>query len=60
MYKEKLEQQIEELRIRMYELYNNNPADEELVRISQELDDLLNRFRKRTAANVQIDMNRVN
>ncbi|MGP4060729.1 Spo0E family sporulation regulatory protein-aspartic acid phosphatase [Halobacillus sp. H74] len=59
MYKEKLEQQIEELRIRMYELYNNNPADEELVRISQELDGLLNRFRKRTA-DVQIDMNRVN
>ncbi|MGR9047299.1 aspartyl-phosphate phosphatase Spo0E family protein [Halobacillus faecis] len=43
-YKVRLEQQIEELRARMYEIYNNNPKDEELLRISQELDDLLNRF----------------
>ncbi|MBH0231283.1 aspartyl-phosphate phosphatase Spo0E family protein [Halobacillus yeomjeoni] len=45
-YKQLLEGQIEELRIRMYEIYNNNPTDKELVRISQELDDLLNKFRK--------------
>lgn len=45
-YKERLERQIEELRVRMYEIYNNNPTDSELLRISQELDDLLNRFRK--------------
>ncbi|RDY72768.1 Spo0E family sporulation regulatory protein-aspartic acid phosphatase [Halobacillus sp. SY10] len=43
-YKVRLEQQIEELRTRMYEIYNNNPTDDELLRISQELDDLLNRF----------------
>ncbi|MYL50631.1 Spo0E family sporulation regulatory protein-aspartic acid phosphatase [Halobacillus litoralis] len=43
-YKERLEKQIEELRVRMYEIYNNNPTDAELLRISQELDDLLNRF----------------
>jgi hypothetical protein len=45
-YKVRLEQQIEELRTRMYDIYNSNPTDAELVRISQELDDLLNRFRK--------------
>ncbi|WP_394219403.1 aspartyl-phosphate phosphatase Spo0E family protein [Halobacillus trueperi] len=45
-YKVVLEQQIEELRTRMYEIYNNNPTDAELLRISQELDDLLNRFRE--------------
>ncbi|ELK46435.1 aspartyl-phosphate phosphatase Spo0E family protein [Halobacillus sp. ACCC02827] len=44
-YKEKLERQIEELRVRMYDIYNQNPNDEELLRVSQELDDLLNRFR---------------
>lgn len=49
-YKEMLERQIEELRIRMYEIYNNNPTDEELLRISQELDDLLNKFRNSPSA----------
>lgn len=43
-YKARLEQQIEELRTQMYELYNQNPTDEELVQISQELDNLLNKF----------------
>ncbi|WP_035508461.1 aspartyl-phosphate phosphatase Spo0E family protein [Halobacillus karajensis] len=42
-YKEHLEQQIEELRSHMYEIYKNNPEDEELLKISQELDELLNR-----------------
>ncbi|MCA1010296.1 aspartyl-phosphate phosphatase Spo0E family protein [Halobacillus halophilus] len=45
-YKARLEKQIEELRIRMYEIYNQNPTDDELVEISQELDDLLNKFGK--------------
>ncbi|MGP4077857.1 aspartyl-phosphate phosphatase Spo0E family protein [Halobacillus sp. K22] len=45
-YKARLEKQIEELRIRMYEIYNQNPTDEELVQISQELDELLNKFGK--------------
>ncbi|SFG24760.1 Spo0E like sporulation regulatory protein [Halobacillus alkaliphilus] len=45
-YKARLEKQIEELRIRMYDIYNQNPTDEELVQISQELDDLLNKFGK--------------
>ncbi|SFJ74311.1 Spo0E like sporulation regulatory protein [Halobacillus dabanensis] len=45
-YKFRLEQQIEELRMRMYDIYDSNPTDAELIRISQELDDLLNKFRK--------------
>ncbi len=43
-YKERLEKQIEELRKHMYDIYNKNPEDPELLRISQDLDDLLNRF----------------
>ncbi|WP_226584763.1 aspartyl-phosphate phosphatase Spo0E family protein [Halobacillus litoralis] len=45
-YKNRLEEQIEELRLRMYEIHNKNSEDTELLRISQELDDLLNRFRE--------------
>ncbi|MFQ3544096.1 aspartyl-phosphate phosphatase Spo0E family protein [Halobacillus rhizosphaerae] len=45
MDKQKLETQIEDLREMMYEIYNNDPQDEELITISQELDSLLNKWR---------------
>ncbi len=45
MDKQKLETQIEDLREMMYEIYNNDPQNEELITISQELDSLLNKWR---------------
>ncbi|WP_173915379.1 aspartyl-phosphate phosphatase Spo0E family protein [Halobacillus sp. Marseille-Q1614] len=39
---ENLEKGIESLREKMYGCYMKNPNDPELVKISQELDDLLN------------------
>ncbi|UOQ43948.1 aspartyl-phosphate phosphatase Spo0E family protein [Halobacillus salinarum] len=47
-YKLKLEQQIEDLREVMYQIYYSNPQDEELLQISQELDGLLNKWRDST------------
>ncbi|WP_081988402.1 aspartyl-phosphate phosphatase Spo0E family protein [Halobacillus sp. BBL2006] len=44
--KEKLEQKIEQLRVRMYEIYEQDLSEEELLRISRDLDELLNKLRR--------------
>lgn len=40
--KKGLEEQIEVLRLKMYRMYEENPLDERLLEVSQELDQLLN------------------
>ncbi|MFC7321707.1 aspartyl-phosphate phosphatase Spo0E family protein [Halobacillus campisalis] len=39
---EELENKIEKIRQRMYEIYTKNPTDTEVLKISQQLDDVLN------------------
>ncbi|ARI78473.1 Spo0E family sporulation regulatory protein-aspartic acid phosphatase [Halobacillus mangrovi] len=46
--KEKLEEKIEVLRLRMYELYDQNLSEEELLQVSRDLDELLNKLRRLT------------
>ncbi|MCA0972016.1 aspartyl-phosphate phosphatase Spo0E family protein [Halobacillus litoralis] len=42
-----LEDQIEQLRKRMYQIYVDDPEDDQLLKVSQELDVLLNEFAKK-------------
>ncbi len=42
--KKGLEEQIEVLRLKMYRMYEENPNDEQLLDVSQELDQLLNQL----------------
>nr|WP_256558270.1 aspartyl-phosphate phosphatase Spo0E family protein [Halobacillus sp. A1] len=37
-----MEKKIEKIRQRMYEIYTKNPTDAEVLKISQQLDDVLN------------------
>ncbi|WP_181347997.1 aspartyl-phosphate phosphatase Spo0E family protein [Thalassobacillus sp. CUG 92003] len=39
---EKLEKKINQLRKKMYTIYESNPTDSKLLEVSQELDSLLN------------------
>ncbi|TGB03843.1 aspartyl-phosphate phosphatase Spo0E family protein [Halobacillus salinus] len=45
--KKQLEEQIEQLRLRMYQIYEENPEDDRLLQVSQDLDVLLNEFSKK-------------
>ncbi|RWZ58081.1 aspartyl-phosphate phosphatase Spo0E family protein [Halobacillus fulvus] len=42
--RKRLEEQIEHLRTKMYEIYENDPSDKRLLEVSQNLDELLNKF----------------
>lgn len=46
--KEKLEEKIEVLRLRMYEIYDQNLSEEDLLQVSRDLDELLNKLRRHT------------
>ncbi|MBA2176353.1 aspartyl-phosphate phosphatase Spo0E family protein [Halobacillus locisalis] len=46
-----LEEQIEVLRLKMYRMYEENPQDERLLEVSQELDQLLNQYAKQDPTN---------
>ncbi|WP_281249160.1 aspartyl-phosphate phosphatase Spo0E family protein [Halobacillus massiliensis] len=44
-----LEEQIEELRQRMYRMYREDPLNPQVIEVSQTLDELLNERRKQAA-----------
>ncbi|TGB03576.1 aspartyl-phosphate phosphatase Spo0E family protein [Halobacillus salinus] len=46
-----LNEKIEKVRLKMYEAYANSVEYSELVKISQELDDLLNQLDRLNASN---------
>ncbi|MBM7570356.1 aspartyl-phosphate phosphatase Spo0E family protein [Aquibacillus albus] len=46
MKKQELEKQIEVLRMKMYQCYQNDNHSEEVLKISQQLDQLLNQSYK--------------
>lgn len=44
-----LEHEIEILRLKMYEAFAKNPNDEEVIKISQHLDELMNEYTRLTS-----------
>lgn len=49
MSTKQLEDQIEKVRLRMYQLYAKSPHDPIVVEVSQELDELLNQLKEITS-----------
>ncbi|WP_173915554.1 aspartyl-phosphate phosphatase Spo0E family protein [Halobacillus sp. Marseille-Q1614] len=43
-----LEEKIEQVRLKMYKFYSENPTDQRVLEVSTELDHLLNRLNEAT------------